>query len=144
MSVSRAKRLNWLNSNFRPYRGYCPLVTAVEFGGLSSLHCLTIWWVFFIQNVEQIVRFLKVQKYSPRKTRFLHLKPCGHVVEVSYMDEWVASSTPTPPSSPQYVTCPTCKQMVGLCPRYTTTATSTITSTTLRLLTDILAEITAG
>ena len=34
------------------------------------------------------------------------------------MDEWVAASTPTPPYSPQGVTCPICKQMVGLCPRY--------------------------
>jgi len=74
--------------------------------------------VLLLQNVEQIVRFLKVEKYSPMKTRFLHLQPCGHVVEVNHMDKWVESSTPTPPSSPQFVTCPICKQMVGLCPRY--------------------------
>ena len=80
-----------------------------------SLGCFMFWRCF--QNVEQIVRFLKVEKYSPNKTRFLHLKPCGHVVEVNYMDQWVEGSKPTPPTSPQYVTCPICKQMVGLCPR---------------------------
>ena len=69
------------------------------------------------QNVEQVLRFLNCETYTPRKTRFVHLKPCGHVVEVTRMDQRVEDSTPSPPYSPQFVTCPICNDMVGFCPR---------------------------
>jgi len=69
------------------------------------------------QKVQRVLRLLNRKTYTTRKARFLLLQPCGHVVEVMHMDQWVENSTPSPPYSPQSVTCPICKNMVGLCPR---------------------------
>jgi hypothetical protein len=64
----------------------------------------------------QLMQFLKVGKLT-KKTRFVHLQPCGHVVEVVYMDNWVKTLKRSPPCEPVPVVCPICKQKVGLCPR---------------------------
>ena len=62
------------------------------------------------------MEYLKVD--STKKARFVLLQPCGHIVEVNYMDKWVEDSKPKRPCEATCISCPMCKNMVGHCPRY--------------------------
>jgi hypothetical protein len=86
--------------------------------GLCGEPCPPWCGICHEKNISQVVRFLKVKNFSVKSTKFVHLKPCGHVVEVDYMDDWVRTNAPQPPCEPQPVTCPICKKLVGFCPRY--------------------------
>lgn len=84
--------------------------------GLCGELCPPLCAVCNRPNLQQISEFLKVE--NTKKTRFILLQPCGHMVEVNYMDKWVEDSKPRRPCEATCVSCPMCKSMVGYCPRY--------------------------